>query len=83
MSVIHGFSKGLNMPKHLRLIPVFFAVLMAFAPVNALAQQIRLITDAETQNMIKDFARPLLKAAGVNPGNVSVNIVNDRRFNAL
>ncbi len=83
MSVIHGFSKGLNMPKHVRLLAVLTALLLALAPISAHAQQIRLITDAETQTMIEDFARPLLKAAGINPRNVSVNIVNDRRFNAF
>lgn len=83
MSVIHGFSKGQNMPKHFRMIAAILALLLAFLPLSANAQQIRLITDAETQNMIKDFSRPLLKAAGVNPRNVSVNIVNDRRFNAF
>ncbi|MCF4099843.1 M48 family metalloprotease [Maritalea mediterranea] len=66
-----------------RLFPALFALALALVPLQAWAQQIRLITDAETQNMIEDFARPLLKAAGVNPRNVTVNIVNDRRFNAF
>lgn len=58
---------------------------MAFAtgiqPV--FAQQIAVIRDAEVESMIRSFALPLMKVAGLARKNPKVVLVNDRRFNAF
>lgn len=54
---------------------------LIFAPAVR-AQQISVISDAETETMVRDFAAPLLDAAGLN-GLTAVHIVADRRFNAF
>ena len=42
-----------------------------------------LIRDAEIEALVKDYARPLMKAAGLRNGSVSFYIVNDPSFNAF
>lgn len=42
-----------------------------------------LIRDAETENAVRYFAQPLLKAAGLDPGALRVHLVLDDRLNAF
>ncbi len=49
----------------------------------AFAQNLSLISDAETERMIRNFAEPVFAAAGLTTDSVSVHIVNDRRLNAF
>ncbi len=58
----------------------FFAFAGMVAPAQA--QQVALIRDAEVERLVKDFAAPLTKAAGIKPLE-DVKIVSDRRFNAF
>jgi predicted Zn-dependent protease len=56
------------------------------APAVPSAQQserISLVRDAETENTIRYFAAPLLKAAGLNPEALRVHLVLDDRMNAF
>lgn len=56
------------------------------APAFSYAQQsekISLVRDAETENTIRYFAAPLLKAAGLNPEALRVHLVLDDRMNAF
>jgi len=69
------------MSRNLSTLLLIVAVL--FAPIAANAQTLRLITDAETESMIRDFSAPLLKAAGINNRDLPIYLVNDRRFNAF
>ncbi len=50
---------------------------------QAKAPKISLIRDAEIEALLRDYARPLIKAAGLRRGAVTFNIVNDRSFNAF
>jgi len=66
----------------------FVAGLLALvaAPAITSAQQpgkISLVRDAETENTIRYFAAPLLKAAGLNPEALRVHLVLDDRMNAF
>lgn len=66
----------------LTLASVFLSCfLLALAP-NAATAQVRIIRDAEVESMIRDFATPFLKAAGMR-SIPRVYIVADRRFNAF
>lgn len=42
-----------------------------------------LIRDAEIENTIRDYATPVLEAAGLEPKNVRMHIVKDKRLNAF
>jgi len=44
---------------------------------------VSLIRDAEIESIIRAYATPLFKAAGLNPGDVRIYLVNDRRLNAF
>jgi len=75
--------------KPIRLIASFFvaAALALFAePAASIAQdsgKIPLIRDAEIENTIRIYAKPVLEAAGLVPGSLSVHLVLDDRLNAF
>lgn len=50
-------------------------------PSPARAQSI--IFDDEIEELLKDYARPILKTAGLAQGNVAMRIINDPTFNAF
>lgn len=66
-----------------RLVARLIATLAALAlGVNpALAQSI--LRDAETEALFRDMAEPIVKAAGLDPRNVDVVLVNDMSVNAF
>ncbi len=69
------------------------AVLTAFAvtlgqfaaalPARAEEGGLPLIRDAEIEQLLRDYTRPILKVAGLGQRNIRVVIVNDRSFNAF
>jgi predicted Zn-dependent protease len=64
------------------------ALAAASAPEPAPAQQNGrggppIIRDTEIENLLRDYTRPILKAAGLAQQNVRVVIINDRSFNAF
>lgn len=75
--------------KPIRLIASFFvAVALALfaVPAVSIAQgsgKLSLIRDAEIENTIRIFAKPVLLAAGLEPGALSVHLVLDDRLNAF
>ncbi|MCA0432559.1 MAG: M48 family metalloprotease [Proteobacteria bacterium] len=63
---------------------VMFSLLAEQAP--AWAQQARrpnLIRDAEIEGFLRQLARPIFKAAGINPRSVRVYLIADDRINAF
>jgi predicted Zn-dependent protease len=60
-----------------------FTVLISSIVRPAFAQKLSLITDAETERMILEFAAPVFAAAGLTTDSVSVHIVNDPALNAF
>ncbi|HAT85907.1 M48 family metalloprotease [Cohaesibacter gelatinilyticus] len=52
-------------------------------PADAQGRKIRLVRDAETEELIRDYAKPIFKAAGLKPRNVRIHLINDSRFNAF
>ncbi len=56
----------------------------AAAPAHAQgARKVRVIRDTEIENLLRDYARPILKVAGLSRHNVKVVIINDSSFNAF
>jgi predicted Zn-dependent protease len=58
------------------------AVSMGLASTPAVAQGIPLIRDAETEKLLKDYSRPIFKAAGLS-GRITMRIVKHESFNAF
>ncbi|MBS1240313.1 MAG: putative Zn-dependent protease, partial [Proteobacteria bacterium] len=67
----------------MRLIARFLACLAALvlAAQPVAAQEI--LRDAETEALLQDMAAPLVKAAGLGPGNVEIVLINDPSLNAF
>src|SRR5579871_5410626 len=47
------------------------------------AQALPIIRDAEIEQLLRDYTRPVLRAAGLAQRNIRVVILNDRTFNAF
>src|SRR5215471_4596636 len=84
-----GKARGLRAR---RAIAVATAVAMAATHLPAVparaqekdaAQALPLIRDAEIEQLLRDYTRPVLHAAGLAQRNIRVVIINDRTFNAF
>ncbi|WP_202391696.1 M48 family metalloprotease [Pontixanthobacter luteolus] len=62
-----------------RLLAALAALTMAAQPVAAQS----ILRDAETEALLQDMADPLIEAAGLEPGNVEVVLINDGSINAF
>jgi predicted Zn-dependent protease len=65
------------------LVRLLMLVALSFAAMArpALAQQI--LRDAETEALLRDMARPLIEAAGLQPENVRIVLIHSRDINAF
>jgi len=52
-------------------------------PAGAQSRSVSLLRDAETENLIRDYADPLFRAAGLDPAGIRVLLVNDDSINAF
>ena len=50
---------------------------------EAQGRRIKLVRDAETEELIREYARPIFKTAGLKPRNIRIHLVNDRSLNAF
>ncbi len=66
-----------------RLRTGLVAGLIGSLVVSTSADAAGLIRDAEIEALIRDYAKPILTAAGLGSHNVQIHIVNDRNFNAF
>lgn len=73
-----------------RIVPLLAAVAVALqatlVPLSQAAAQGRsvpIVRDAEIEALIADYARPILKAAGLSSSGIDIILVNDRGFNAF
>jgi len=51
--------------------------------VSTTADAAGIIRDAETEALIREYAKPIFRAAGLGSQNIQIHIVNDRAFNAF
>lgn len=58
------------------------AVTVAHAQQNQ-QQRVPIVRDAEIEALVRDYARPILKAAGLSTRGIDIILVNDQRFNAF
>lgn len=69
-----------------RILAGLMALLLANSgagPVQAQSRPISLLRDAETETLIRDYADPLFRAAGLDPAGIRVLLVNDDSINAF
>ena len=90
-----GVRKGKTMPLQLvkaspklgvglrNSLAALAALVTAAAPVAAEAQGISTLRDAEIEQWLEDYSRPIFAAAGLNPKSIEIIIVNDPTFNAF
>ena len=69
----------------LRLTAVTTAVAIAVAPMPALAQGKgpSVLRDTEAEQLLREYTRPILRAAGLEKQNIQMVIINDSAFNAF
>src|SRR3984885_11228994 len=76
-------APGQKMPKPTALA---VAAVLAATPISALAQPekgLPALRDAEAEQLLRDYTRPVLRAAGLEKQNVQIVIINDSAFNAF
>ncbi|WP_319798952.1 M48 family metalloprotease [Nitrobacter sp.] len=73
-----------------RVLSKFTALVTACALVSASlpvrAQQAKgppVLRDTETEQLLRDYTRPILRAAGLEKRNIQMVIINDKTFNAF
>jgi len=69
-----------------RLTAVTAAAALAIAPVPALAQQQKgppVIRDTESEQLLRDYTRPILRTAGLEKQNIQIVIINENVFKRL
>jgi predicted Zn-dependent protease len=69
------------------MIALVTAAALACAGAPATAQQDSkgppTLRDAEIEQLLRDYTRPILHAAGLDKQNIQITIINDRSFNAF
>jgi predicted Zn-dependent protease len=71
-----------------RVVAIATAVAFALGNLPARAQTppnggLPVIRDAEIEQLLRDYTKPILKVAGLSDQNIHVVIINDRSFNAF
>jgi predicted Zn-dependent protease len=71
--------------KTTKVTGVLTAIALLVAPVAARAQEEKLsiLRDTETEQLLRDYVRPILRAAGLEKQNIQVTIINQPVFNAF
>jgi predicted Zn-dependent protease len=70
-----------------KLTAIASALALALAPMTAaLAEQDRgppTLRDTESEQLLREYTRPILRAAGLEKQNIQIVIINDSQFNAF
>src|ERR1700742_2012677 len=84
-SMLLRLATGIRVPKLTALVT---AIACALAPLPGFAQEQavkgpNIIRDAEAEQLLRDYVRPILGVAGLQKQNIQVVIINDKVFNAF
>src|SRR3954451_16842887 len=69
-----------------KLTVLLTAAALVLAPVASPAQENKgppLLRDTEIEQLLREYTRPVLRAAGLEKQNIQVVIINDAGFNAF
>ena len=71
--------------KTTKMTAIATAVALLVAPMAALAQEEKLgiLRDTETEQLLRDYTRPILRVANLEKQNIQVTIINQPVFNAF
>ncbi|MEH2498140.1 putative Zn-dependent protease [Bradyrhizobium sp. AZCC 1678] len=72
--------------KPLKLTTLMTAAALAVAPMAAVAQENKgppVLRDTETEQLLREYTRPILRAAGLEKQNIQMVIINQGVFNAF
>jgi predicted Zn-dependent protease len=72
--------------KPLKLTALTAAIALAVAPTAAVAQENKgppVLRDTETEQLLREYTRPILRAAGLEKHNIQMVIINQGVFNAF
>jgi predicted Zn-dependent protease len=71
--------------KTTKLTALATALALVAAPMAALAQEEKLaiLRDTETEQLLRDYTKPILRVAGLERQNIQVTIINQPVFNAF
>jgi predicted Zn-dependent protease len=76
-----------DLGKCLKVAAMALAALCALLPPPLHAQsggrKLSLIRDAEIEQLLRDYARPVFQAAGINAGATRIVLIEDKSFNAF
>src|SRR5688572_14707342 len=61
---------------------IMLVLVLALAAARPAAAQ-SVLRDSETELLFRDISAPLITAAGMNPNNVQVVLINDKEINAF
>ncbi len=64
-------------------VAIVLSLVVAIVPACAQAQGLRLIRDAEVENIIRTYAAPIFQASGLSPSAIDVYLVQDPELNAF
>ena len=67
----------------MKLKPLLIAALAFASPALAQQQRLSFIRDAEVENTIRTYGAPVFVAAGLNPSDIRIHLVNDTTLNAF
>ena len=62
------------------------AIALVVAPMAARAEEqkgLPILRDTETEQLLRDYAKPILRAAGLEKQNIQVTVINEAVFNAF
>lgn len=69
-----------------KLTALTAALALAMAPMAALAQENKgppVLRDTESEQLLREYTRPILRAAGLEKQNIQMVIINESAFNAF
>lgn len=57
--------------------------MLASTTAQSFAQGVPVVRDAEIEALVRDYSRPIFKAAGLSKAGIQIVLVNDKSFNAF
>jgi predicted Zn-dependent protease len=66
-----------------RFLAALVAACLAASGPAVAQQRISFIRDAEAEHIIRTYAAPVFRVAGLNPDDINVHLINDRALNAF
>lgn len=70
-------------PMTFALIAACHLALLNVSPAVAQSAPRGIIRDTEIENLLRDYANPIFKTAGINKGTIDIILLGDRAFNAF